>query len=463
MSYRSPTSIQYLHRYFTVFFIKELKGWIKTIGFHGPQAALALLAVIGLVIYADPRPPSTVYIATGQEGSSYKTIAEKIQKIFATKNLQLELVPTAGLGDGLRGLNSDDSKVSASFLTVGVVSAENYPNLVSLGSVQYAPIWLFYRGEEVQTNDPFEYFSNKNISIGPAGNVTNKIYRLLHGLSTKNPFSENGISELPSKEAADQLIAGKIDAAFIVDNYESETIQKLLQAKNIHLMDFPLADAYVKKMPFLQKLVIPKGSIDLEGVSPKNNVNILSTTTSLLVEKNTHPAVQWGYLLAAKEIGSKNDTFFAPAGYFPRNLDSHFPLSPTAKRFYESGTPVFFTYLPLALASFLEQIWFYILAFIFIVSPILTKITGLRTTPSEALMFRLFTDLRALDEGILAAQTIEEVHRIQGVLADFERDVYQTWLFGKNARFHFTLKGNLNQVKQHAKEKLRELSQTTSH
>jgi TRAP-type uncharacterized transport system substrate-binding protein len=235
MAYNVTTILQYHRRYIERFFFKEVGGWFKIIRFLGLIGFVALAALIALTIYVDPLPPSTAYLATGQEGSSYKNLAEAFQKTFQRNAIQLKLVPTTGLGDGLKGLESDASEVNASFLTSGIVSAKQYPELVSLGNVQYAPLWFFYKGDTISTNDPFEYFANKRVAIGPAQNATNKIFKMLYALNQNSIPNTANFFELPNKDAAEQLLAGNLDAAFIVDNYESQTVQKLLKGKVVML------------------------------------------------------------------------------------------------------------------------------------------------------------------------------------------------------------------------------------
>ena len=409
------------------------------------------------MIYVDPLPPGTAYLATGQEGSSYRHISEAFQKTFQSNGIQLKLVPTTGLGEGLKDLDSDVSEVSAGFLTAGVVSAKQHPELISLGSIQYAPLWFFYKGDTVITNDPFEYFSNKKVAIGPTQNATNNIYRMLYALNHNTPPNATNLVELPNKEAAEQLIAGKIDAAFIVDSYESETIQKLLKGKDIKIMNFALADAYLKLLPFLQKLVVPKGSINLESVYPREDTTILSTTTTLLVEKRTHAATQWAFLIAAKEVASHSDTFFAKAGHFPKNLEPNFPLSSVAKRFYEQGLPEVFSYFPLWLASVIDRIWMYVLSLFIVVYSGYKLLTAVRLFPSEFLMNNMFLSLRELDEAVALATTKEQVQDIADALRIYEKEIYENWIVEKNSRFYFNLKNALSSVKRDTQEKLNAL------
>lgn len=458
MSYRVSTVSQYFNRYVKKFFQKELLGWVRTARFYGLISLIVLMSIFALAIYINPFPPKTVSLATGQDGSSYQNIGENFQRTFKRKGINLELIPTSGLAEGLQGLDSKESNVSASFLTAGSESSNKHPDLVSLGSIQYTPFWIFYRGETIQTTDPFEYFSNKKIAIGPSGNITNKIFRNLYQLNQKSePFIQN-IAEIPSAQAADQLIAGKLDAVFISDDFRSNTIQKLLSDRDIKILNFPLADAYIKKRPFLQKLVIPRGSVHLDSIYPNEDITILASTTLLLVEKDMHPAIQWAYLLAAQEYGRRTDSFFAKSEYFPSSLDQSYPLSSIASRFYAHGTPEVFSYLPLWLASLIENIWAYVLAFVVIVYPTYKLIVAARLFPSEHLMNEMFIHLRELDEEILSVTSEEQLSAIFNTLKEYEKVVQTTWLFGKNARFYFNLKNALSAVKRDAEAKLKELT-----
>jgi len=457
MKYHITTVQQNYKRYLDKFFIKEIQSWLTVIRFYWIFVFFALVAAIVLAIYINPFAPKTVSLATGQAGSSYKKISEEFQLFFKQNGIKLDLVSTSGLGEGLKGLDSTASKVSASFMTAGVVSAKQYPELVSLGSVQYAPIWIFYRGDTVKTNDPFEYFSDKKINIGPSENVTNKIFKSLYKLNQKINPSANNFSELSFKDAADQLISGQLDAVFIVDNYQSDTIQRLLNATDIKIMNFELADAYLKKHSFLRKLVIPKGSINLDSVSPSEDITILSSTTTLLVEKEMHPTIQWAYLLAAKEFGSNSNSFFADAGYFPRNLDQSFPLSPIAKRFYDQGTPSIFSFLPIWMASLIENVWAYVLAFIVIIFPAYGLLASARMFSAEQLMNQMFMNLRELDEAIDAASTKEQMVDIMSAIERYQSEIQKNWLFGKNSRFYFNQKNALAGIKRDAEAKQKSL------
>ena len=74
--------------------------------------------------------------------------------------------------------------------------------------------------------------------------------------------------EFTPQVAAEKLIAGDIDVAFIVTAWDSPVVQRLITAKGIELASFPRADAYVALYPFLNKLVLPAGVGDLATEPP---------------------------------------------------------------------------------------------------------------------------------------------------------------------------------------------------
>ena len=455
--YNTNTQIAHLKQYFGLFFQRERKGWIKTLFFYNIYIPLLLVAIIGLAIYINPLPPKTAYLAIGQGGSSYQDIAKSYQSYFKKNNIDLELVATKGLSQGLEGLNAIDSKINASFVTVGVANQEQYPSLVSLGSVQYAPIWIFYKGPEINTNDPFKYLLSKKFSIGSPGSATNDMFHKLNSTILKSTQNTHKVYEMPHKEGADSLRKGVIDALFIVDSVQSDTVEQLIKDPSIKIMNFSLADAYMKKFPFLQKLTIPKGSRNIENVDPPQDITILASTTNLLIEKDIHQAIQWAFLLAAKDDNRHMGTFFSAPNYFPRDIDQSFPLSPVADNFYKNGVPSIFSYMPLWVASLLDSMWVYILAFVTLVYPSIKLIESARLHPSEGLMNKFFMNVRILDEALLKAKSKEEIEEILNILNSYECSLNDMYIYGKNARIYFNQKNAINSVKTTANFQLTKL------
>lgn len=452
------TSTEDFARYLRKYSRTEARAWINVVRYYGILIPLIAIALIVAIVLSSPFPPKSATLAVGQAGSSYADVSGDLKEIFARYDIDLRLEETAGLEQGLRRLNDARSEVNASFYVAGSSSAKNYPNLVSLGAFQYTPIWFFYRGETVETNDPFQHFADKKIAVGLRETVTNRIFNELFDLTNKAAGEKKQFIELPHGEAAELLLAGKLDAMFIVDNFQSPTVQKLLADPDIRIMDFRLAQAYTKKLAYLEALTIPIGSIDIDSVKPEKNLHILSTYTVMLVEKSMHPAIQWAFILAAKELDSTRAKFFSKPGYFPHNVALTFPLSPVAKRYFSNGTPEIFSYVPLWLGSIIDNVWVLVLAFIAIIYPLFKFVASFRTYPSKKAMYDLFYDLRDIDEQLVTATSREDLDRLLERLDYYEGLNHDTWLAPIDVRFYFTIKNQIGNLKREIRARLDKLA-----
>jgi hypothetical protein len=246
--------------------------------------------------------------------------------------------------------------------------------------------------------------------------------------------------KLPHAEAVDQLLAGKIDALFIVDGYSSTIVQRLLRSPDIRLMNFPLVDAYVRHLPFLQKVTVPRGGIDISEIRPPLDVNMLASSVNLLVEKDIHPTVQWAFLLAAREINLATSNFFSSVGNLPQYKDRGFPLSPVATRFYTSGVPGVFGYMPFWLASLFENVWVVLAALLLLALPIFKRVVGYRAFASQKLLWLHFWELRYLEDELQHSGTAAEVKVVLESLRRLDEQVAATWVVDDQMRHYFNLR-----------------------
>ena len=110
--------------------------------------------------------------------------------------------------------------------------------------------------------------------------------------------------------------SGDIDAAILLDGWETPIVHELLTAKDVRVDSVPRADAFVALYPFLHKLTLPAGVADMKENRPPNDVVLLATKASLVVRHNLHPAIQYLLLEAASQVHS-NPGLFHGAGQFP--------------------------------------------------------------------------------------------------------------------------------------------------
>lgn len=384
---------------------------------------LACSAVIVLLVaLSRPFPTDKVYLSVGQPGSSFDVLGTYLQEYFKKYRVDLVKIETSGLEEGLEKLDDNHSQINAAFLTAGRPIPDHYDGLVSLGSIQFSPAWLFYRGARLTDKD----FLEKRIAIGAEGTNTLSIFMAAakaRGLDVeKNPQ----LLKLKHSEAVALLNSGMIDALFIVDGFDSPNVQALLADQKNQIFNFSLADAYEKQLPFLKKLTIPKGSLDLAAVRPATDTDVLSTTVTLLVEDDLNPFVQWLFIKAIKDMNNGRAHFFAPPNFFPAYLDRSVPLSDVASRYYQSGFPSLTESLPLWLAVYLDRVWVYLLGFLAIALPLAQLIPNIRNYYVDSLVDGINNELGTIESMSRNVMTPEERYALLEKLNTLEDRIKQS-------------------------------------
>ena len=275
--------------------------------------AVVVVSFFGASVFImETLPPRTIVMATGAEGGANYEFGIRYREILAKSGVSLRLLPTTGGLENLARLRDPKSGVVVGFIQGGTTTKKESPELESLGTIFYEPLWFFQRNEIV---GGLQGLRGRRISIGPDGSGGRALaLELIKRIKIDSIVGE--LSGFTPQVAAEKLIAGDIDAAFIVTAWDSPVVQRLINAKGIELPGFPRADAYVALYPFLNKLVLPAGVVDLLMNHPPADVVLLAPKASLAVRADLHPAIQHLLLDAAVQIHSQPG-IFQKAGQFP--------------------------------------------------------------------------------------------------------------------------------------------------
>ncbi|QWE07881.1 TAXI family TRAP transporter solute-binding subunit [Polynucleobacter ibericus] len=378
----------------------EIKSGLSLLKEVWPLIFLLLFALGVLIWFAKPAPPNKVLMATGI-GGSYKVLGEKYRTYFEKKGIELKLVETRGSNENLQHLIDRKDPIQAAFVQGGMIASDNLSGVQSLGSVDYEPVWIFYRknvfNESRHISD--RDIAKLRINLGQLGSGTRaQAVRLLQ-LNQLNPTAPNLLS-MSNADAVKAIEQGEIDAVFLVDGYDSPNVQKLIQNPDIRLVTFSRADAYTRLLPYFEEVSVPMGGFDLGRNSPDHLIQLISTTTNLLIDDRLHPAIQVLFLEAAREInGAKS--YFSKTGEFPAYLNTEAPLSEEAKFYYEKGTPTLMKYLPFWLAEFLERMFFLLLPFAAFAYPIIKSIPTYRTNLAKKQINSIYKELDAFEQNTI--------------------------------------------------------------
>ena len=266
-----------------------------------------------------------------------------------------------------------------------------------MGAVDYEPLWLFYRSE-IGTN--LQALAGRRLSVGPEGSGSRALaLDILTKTKVKSVVGE--LLSLAPETAAEKLTAGDIDAAFMVVSWQSPIVQTLLGAKGVELASFARADAFVALYPFLNKLTLPAGVVDLATNRPPADVVLLAPKASLAVRGDLHSAVQYLLLTAATRIHS-GPGIFQRAGQFPAAESIDFPLSDEAQRFYKSGLPFLQQYLPFWLATLVERVIIVLVPLIALAYPLFKVFPSLYDWLMQSRIERLYAEMRRVEKAMEA-------------------------------------------------------------
>jgi len=395
-------------------------SWRDFIAAVLPLLLITLLAVWAGFKFIRPAPPDTIIITGGAKGSSFANAAEKYRAILERNGVKLQILESEGSLDNLRRLRDPAFKVDVGFVQGGLVVDGDAGDLVSLGSLFYVPLVVFYRGE--QPIERLSEFKGKRLAIGREGSGTHFLNVLL--------LRANGVDKTTSKlldlsgaDAAQALLERKIDAALLMgDAATPEIMRKLVHTRGIHMMDFKQADAYSRRFRYLSKLELPMGSIDFAKNMPEQTMTLIAPTVELVARPDLHPALSDLLVEAARETHARA-TLLQRAGEFPAPLEHEYPISGDAARYYKSGKGFWYRYLPFWLASLVDRTMVVLVPIVVVLIPAIKLVPALYRWRIRTRIYKRYGELMALEREMLNQTTPEQRTELGKRLDEIEKRV----------------------------------------
>jgi TRAP-type uncharacterized transport system substrate-binding protein len=312
-----------------------------------------VVLILGIFLFFYLAPPNTITITSGPEGSTFRRTAERYAKILQRNGVTLKILPSEGSGDNIKKLADPLSKVDIGFVQGGVNKEINTDKLVSLGSISYQPLFVFYRsGSNIEL---LSQLIGRRVAVGEVGSGTHTLSLVLLAANGIEPGGPTKLLEMDSDKAAEAILNGKVDAVFLMgDSVSTTLIRQLRHTPGIKLFDFTQADAYTRRIPYLNKITLPKGSIDFGKGTPAHDVFLLAPAVELIAREYLHPALSDLLLEAAREVHS-GAGLLRHKGEFPAPIEQEIRISGDASRFYKSGKSFLYRYQPFQLASLVNR------------------------------------------------------------------------------------------------------------
>jgi TRAP-type uncharacterized transport system substrate-binding protein len=403
----------------------------------GPFVLLAIALLAGAYFLLKPTPPKRLVLATGTDQGAYGAFGKRYQEELAHFGIEVVLRPTAGSRENLKLLSDPKADVQLAFVQGGSSEGQSPAKkeeeddekapLMSLGSMFYEPLWLFYRVEAAKKINrdgvirDFSQLRGLRVNVGNRGSgipgVMNRL--LLANLMERDDIVRSNLDPTPAVMA---ILGGTLDAAALVSAPESPLVQMLLQTPGIRMYEFAQAEAYARRYKFLSAVTLPRGVVDLSRNVPPQDVVLVAATCSLVAREDLHPALVQLLVQAASRIHG-GAGWLSRAGQFPSAMNSEFPLARDAERYYRNGPPAMQRYLPFWLANLVDRMWVAFISIIAILIPLSRILPPLYTFRIRSRVFRWYRDLRQIEDELArkSAPNEELLKRLDKLDAKAER------------------------------------------
>ncbi len=417
----------------------------------GPVVSLSVLAFFGIIVlfavfwFFHSAPPKTITITSGDDGTRFRRSAMRYAKILEQSGVTLKILPSQGSLENLKRLEDPNSQVDVGFVQTGVAKGHNIDDLVSLGSMFYEPLFIFYRS--TKPYDTLSQFAGKRLAIGEDGTGTQVLALELLARNGIKPGESTQLLKLDDDESAAALLAGKIDAAFMMsDSASSRLVFDLLKKPGIRLFDFTQADGYTRRIAYLNKTVLPRGIIDFGKKIPDQDVNLVSPTVELVARTDLNPALSDLLLDAATEVHLRAG-LLNKRGEFPSLRDTEYRVSPDAARYYKSGKSFLYRYMPFRLASLLNRV------LVVFVPTLLILIPGMQSVPKvyrwqmRLRIIRWYRAMLVLEKSMAGPVTPDKAEDIKRQLEHIEHAVNKMKVPASFADQFYDLRMNIDFVR----------------
>jgi TRAP-type uncharacterized transport system substrate-binding protein len=424
----------------------KLLSWRDIVFVALPSLLLAIGAFWLAAQFIKPAPPDKLIISTGGEGGAYQRFAARYKDVLAGYGIALVEKPSAGSTENLARLRDPDFEVDAAFIQGGTAHPGEDDELVSLGDFYHEPLWIFHRDGLPGGGDKLIELKGKRVAIGGPGSGTNQLALELlaaNGLDAKN----TRLIEAGGMGLVEKLARKQIDAVFVVGPTQSSLVWSLLYTPGVRLMSLTHAEAYARRFPHLEHLVLPRGAIDLTLDIPPKDVQLVSPMATLLVREDTHAALIDLLMQAASEAHGTPGVFQKPRE-FPRAGHSEFPLSKEAERYYKSGKPFLQRYLPFWAATLVDRMVVMLVPLLAVLIPLFKFAPQIYGWRVRSRIYRRYGELKFLENRInedpgrhTRAEWLEKLEHIEKDAATIRTPLTFTDML-------YTLRGHINLVRE---------------
>ena len=425
----------------------------------GHGRLIAGLAALALIIgsswialeYFVPSPPFRVTIATGRKGTTFEYFGKRYRARFARAGVELNIRETAGAFENVKLLRDPHSGVQIVFSVGGISNSAQAPDLRSMGLIFNVPFWIFYASS--QPLDSLIQLKGKRIAVGPEGSGARYLSERILSRATIDAKTTT-LLPLAGDAAVEALNKGTADAALLVGGSDAPSVESLLNNPNVRLLNFSSAEAFIRLMPDLVRLVLPKGVVQFDPPNPPDDITLVGTTAKLLIRDDLHPAIVQLLAQTVKEEHG-GPGLFQRSGEFPAIDDPEYPVATVAIDYYKNGPSLLAKYLPLWMTIYAQRTIAFLVATLAIAFPVFGFTPRLYAWFIQQRLRQLYRRLRVIENALQAKLTAGEAEVLEAELDEIDKATMSAPM--RHSDLYFMLRYHLDRTRSRLIEASRDI------
>lgn len=353
----------------------------------------ALVLVGATMLLVVGRAPSSIRLAAGAPGGAYHAFAERLRDAVAERGFELVLLETNGSVDNVRAIQGGQADIA--LVQSGTEEIVDVSGFTAISELFYEPIWIWYRQDRFTTFDSVAGLEGKRVSVGVPGSGTFAVADRLLGM--------NGVTSAERVEAGAtdteaMLLAGEVDAGFIVAAADAPVIASLAADPGLAVYTYSRAEAYARRLPYLSAVPIARAVLDLSRDLPEVDGEILAARATLVGEPGLHPDIARLLVTVIPEV--LNYPLIGDPQAFPSLTMTRFPTNDDARRYLEDGPTPLERVLPFWIASPLARYYVIILPLLVLLFPLWQIVKAMYGWYMKSRIFNWYPQLHAIERGL---------------------------------------------------------------
>jgi TRAP-type uncharacterized transport system substrate-binding protein len=418
---------------------------------YNPIAVAITFLILVAMLFATlwvlvPPPPRSIELATGFPTGLYQQFGEKLQSELAEQGVSMKLRTTGGTGDNLALLSDQYSGIDFAMVQGGVADLSKYPDFISIAGVFYEPVWVWYRESSFPTESGrlglLSQLKGKRVSIGNEGSGTLSLTSQLLAASGLS-LSDIRAEKLKPLDALEKFKKGELDAVFLVSAAEAPLVKKFYETPGIRLMNFEQAEAYVHLFPFLSKVTVPRGVVSIAYDLPRQDIQVLAATATLVGKSDISPALVTLLLGATYDV-LKTYSYLQKPGEFPSGTGLDFPLHVDAEIYLKDGPSFLHRHLPFWTAVWIGRFAKIVIPLLVILIPLFTYIPAAKNLLLRLKLSQVYEELKVIERH---ASNPDLKEKNLKDLENIERRVGNIKVSMLDAKELYDLKGHVGDVR----------------